>query len=152
VAKKSWRCFHCDEVFTGQREAATHFGDDCTDEPGCKLRMPSGELTLLRHIRKQDRELRRFRAEDSDVLRMMYGQSADHRQALIREEEGGFARGVRDTSNLVDTLFGAIKHGDEEHQAWLREAINCHFDGRPVPAPRGLGRTALGDRTEAKRD
>lgn len=33
----------------------------------------------------------------------------------------------------VDTLFDAIKHGDLNHQIWLKEAIEAHFDGRPVP-------------------
>lgn len=26
------------------------------------------------------------------------------------------------------TLFDAIKHGDDKHQEWLREAINNHFE------------------------
>jgi hypothetical protein len=33
----------------------------------------------------------------------------------------------------VATLFDAISHGDEDHQAWLKEAIRCHFDGRRMP-------------------
>lgn len=27
----------------------------------------------------------------------------------------------------IATLFDAIKHGDEKHQAWLRNAIDQHF-------------------------
>lgn len=27
----------------------------------------------------------------------------------------------------IETLFDAIKHGDEKHQAWLKEAIEKHF-------------------------
>lgn len=34
------------------------------------------------------------------------------------------------------TLFDAIAHGDEVHRAWLKEAIECHFAGKPVPPPR----------------
>lgn len=34
-------------------------------------------------------------------------------------------------------LFDAIKQGDQNHQDWLREAIDSHFAGRPVPEPRG---------------
>ncbi len=26
-----------------------------------------------------------------------------------------------------ETLFDAIQHGDEEHRAWLKEAIDVHF-------------------------
>jgi len=39
-----------------------------------------------------------------------------------------------------------IKHGDADHQAWLKEAIDAHFAGQPVPEPRGKGRK------EAERD
>jgi hypothetical protein len=31
------------------------------------------------------------------------------------------------------TLFDAIKHGDEAHQSWLKEAITAHFAGEAVP-------------------
>ncbi|BDD79809.1 hypothetical protein [Burkholderia phage FLC9] len=33
----------------------------------------------------------------------------------------------------VSTLFDAIKHGDEAHRAWLKEAIDAHFAGQAVP-------------------
>lgn len=36
-------------------------------------------------------------------------------------------------SDKIATLFDAIKHGDEAHQAWLKEAITAHFAGLPVP-------------------
>lgn len=36
----------------------------------------------------------------------------------------------------AEALFDAIKHGDAEHQAWLREAIRNHFDGKPIPPVR----------------
>lgn len=35
----------------------------------------------------------------------------------------------------VDTLYDAIKHGDENHRAWLKQAIEDHFAGRPVSMP-----------------
>lgn len=38
------------------------------------------------------------------------------------------------------TLFDAIAHGDEAHRAWLKQAIDDHFAGRPVQPMRGLGR------------
>lgn len=34
-----------------------------------------------------------------------------------------------------DTLFDAIAHGDEKHRAWLKQAIDDHFAGRPVKRP-----------------
>lgn len=38
-------------------------------------------------------------------------------------------------SKKVETLFDAIKHGDDAHQAWLKEAIENYFSGKPVPPP-----------------
>lgn len=40
---------------------------------------------------------------------------------------------------LWDGLFEAIKHGDDEHQEWLDEAIKNVRAGLPVPPPRGTG-------------
>lgn len=41
-----------------------------------------------------------------------------------------------------ETLFEAIKHGAEVHRAWLREAIDNHFSGKPVPPPRAANPSA----------
>jgi hypothetical protein len=38
-----------------------------------------------------------------------------------------------------ERLFQALRHGDEDHQAWLREAIEAFAAGHPTPAPRGQG-------------
>lgn len=38
-----------------------------------------------------------------------------------------------------ETLFEAIKHGDQQHQDWLKQAIDDHFAGRPVERPQGKG-------------
>lgn len=38
-----------------------------------------------------------------------------------------------------ERLFEAIQHGDDEHRAWLKEAITAFFAGEPVPQPRGKG-------------
>lgn len=43
-------------------------------------------------------------------------------------------------SEMVERLFSAIAHGDEDHRAWLREAISAFYIGDPVPPPRGDGR------------
>ena len=40
----------------------------------------------------------------------------------------------------VISLFDAIKHGDDEHKAWLKEAIEDHFAGREVKPPKGIGK------------
>jgi hypothetical protein len=40
---------------------------------------------------------------------------------------------------IIESLHAAIAHGDEDHRAWLKDAINAHFAGQPIPAPRGMG-------------
>lgn len=44
---------------------------------------------------------------------------------------------VRQMKAEQASLFDAIKHGDDDHKAWLQ--IVAHFAGKPVPAPRGGG-------------
>jgi hypothetical protein len=36
-----------------------------------------------------------------------------------------------------DALFNAIKHGFAEHQAWLKQALENHFKGLPMPPVQG---------------
>jgi len=97
-----WVCFHCGEAFpgtfAGARAAGEHFGAHPEALPGCRQRMRAGERSLLRRIRWLERELCELRArvsaEDTDKDRELYAMRADHAQALIREEEKGYARGV----------------------------------------------------------
>lgn len=96
--RKQWRCFHCDEVFTNRRWAAEHFGAD-GDMPACRLKSHEGHLVT--YIRELEEQLVRYRANDSHVMRSIYTLEADHRQALIRAEEEGYNRGVRDMTPIV---------------------------------------------------
>jgi hypothetical protein len=41
------------------------------------------------------------------------------------------------TNARIATLFDAVAHGDDEHRAWLREAIDAHFNGAAMPEVRG---------------
>ena len=34
---------------------------------------------------------------------------------------------------LIPQLFDKIKHGEPGHKAWLEEAVECHFLGKPMP-------------------
>jgi hypothetical protein len=92
---KTWRCFHCDEVFRTQVDARNHFGSTEASDPACKIKA-AGEFALLEALRNAEDELARYRNEDSDVLRVLWSTRADHAAALGREEEKGYARGVRD--------------------------------------------------------
>lgn len=94
MARKQWRCFHCDEVFTNPTCAANHFGTSEEAEAACRIKAHEGHL--VRYIRKLEDDLWAYRAEDSDIARSIMTLEADHRQALIRAEEEGYNRGVRD--------------------------------------------------------
>lgn len=106
--EKEWRCFHCDEVFKTVAEAQDHFGIELDVYPGCVMRFlqPAGlpvvelgvERMLLHHYREAQKELHRYRVEDSDMDRKIHAMRADHQQALIRAEERGYNRGVQDMS------------------------------------------------------
>ena len=100
--KIHWRCFHCGEGFTKAQErwAREHFGRDESAEPVCLIRT-AGESALLSALREAEDQLAMYRAEDSLVLRSMWSMQADHRQALIREEERGYEKGLRDGQALV---------------------------------------------------
>ena len=38
--------------------------------------------------------------------------------------------------NEAERLYEVIKHGDDVHRAWLKEALQCFYEGKPVPGPR----------------
>lgn len=40
-----------------------------------------------------------------------------------------------DDATLAESIFDAIAHGDDEHRAWLRQALEDHLAGRPVQPP-----------------
>jgi hypothetical protein len=94
LMRKKWRCFYCDEVFTSTNCAAEHFGTEHGSYPACQIK--TYEKHLVKYIRKLEKELSRYRAEDSDVMRSIMSLEADHRHALRRSEEQGYNKGVRD--------------------------------------------------------
>lgn len=66
-------------------------------------------------------------------------------EELIRQAEqdarAGFASG----------LFEAIEHGDDEHRAWLKQAIEDFVAGRPVRRPVGKGSVAAARADERRK-
>jgi len=109
MASKSWRCFHCGDVFRNPKHAASHFGIDQLQEPGCVAVLRHGESHLLDRIRDLEQQLRRYQEEDSDVIRWVQAKTSDHATALIREEERGYAKGVADTLAMPDAERVALK-------------------------------------------
>lgn len=83
-----------------QNAAREHFGAHPYGEPGCILRMQEGEGSLLRKIRWLEREVQRLNfvidTGGSDAEKAMHSMVCEHRLALQREEEKGYAKGLAD--------------------------------------------------------
>ena len=92
-----WRCFHCGDTFTKAqvKHARDHFGTDESQTPVCLIREP-GEYHVLRALRNAQDELATYRAEDTELHRALSAMACDHGAALRREEERGYAKGLRD--------------------------------------------------------
>lgn len=118
MSTKTWQCFHCGDVFRNPKHAAAHFGMDELAEPGCVAVLRHGESYLLDRIRDLEEQLERYRAEDSDIMRWHQTKLADHARALTREEERGYAKGLKDIS---------IAAAEEMKQ--LREALRAQVIG-----------------------
>lgn len=97
TGKIHWRYFHCGDTFTlaQKRWAAEHFGRRQDQEPVCLIRS-AGEGMLLNALRHAEDELAGYHEEDGRIIRSMCAMQADNVQALLREEEKGYARGVAD--------------------------------------------------------
>jgi len=119
---KTWRCFHCDEVFSDAVAAGEHFGRSQRQEPACQIDIAKYRAMEERH--------RRACEEDTDTDRAMYRLQGEHRLALQREEEKGYARGLRDANHVEPADVARFRKDAEcldaiEHYSW---AIGCGTD------------------------
>lgn len=89
-------CFHCGETFKTIRSARDHFGNDVNDEAGCVMKLTAQDKSLVCLVRSLKAELDLYREEDQPIMRKLYQLGAEHYQALMRAEEQGYARGLRD--------------------------------------------------------
>ena len=97
MARKQWRCFFCDDVFSSRREAALHFGafDSCEpDITACKLM--SHQQNLLEYIRGLEEEVRLYQAENHPTIKAVFAVEDKMRRAVIHAEEEGYSRGISD--------------------------------------------------------
>jgi hypothetical protein len=83
-----WTCFHCGEVCADSEAARLHFGDSEHQQPGCQID--------LAEYRRMEEVNRRHCEEDTELHRALHRMECEHQQALRREEEAGYARGLRD--------------------------------------------------------
>lgn len=102
---KLWRCFHCGEVFTEETEAALHFGTRMFQQPACQIDVAK--------YREMEELHRRHCEEDTDQHREIYALQSKHQTELLREEEKGYARGLKDgpfalTDAMVESVCMAL--------------------------------------------
>lgn len=90
---KTWRCFHCDQVFRSKVCAELHFGDYKSATPLCQFSQ--------RDFRAMEATLNRYRQEDTDLHRQLRELESKHAAALQRAEESGYDKGLQDGCRLI---------------------------------------------------
>lgn len=117
---KEWRCFHCDEVFTTERDARLHFGMDQCSDPACKIKM-GAEKSLLVALRRAETELQdawaAIHKENTEAAKAYYSQQSRHGEQLRAAEELGFERGIADLGSIWSDLT-ALSNAANELASW----------------------------------
>lgn len=110
---KTWRCFHCDDVFTSEHEARLHFGATEDSTPACRI--AGAEHSLLQELRRVENELadlwHSVHSESTEAARAYFSQNSRHQRQLVVAEELGYERGLRDarTEDASRELLECIK-------------------------------------------
>jgi hypothetical protein len=73
--EKTWRCFHCDEVFTDESEAREHFGADEAKTPACRL--SRDDVRQLRALEQLNAKWQRECANLENDARLWHEAEAD---------------------------------------------------------------------------
>jgi hypothetical protein len=127
---REWRCFHCDEVFTDAAEARAHFGDTLYRDSACQI--------PVERFREIEQEITRYRLEDTDLHREMQRLTAEHAVALRREEEKGYARGLKDAGFTGETTAPPILEDHcDKHGHYRINAAGCpicHYERQTKPS------------------
>lgn len=93
---KDWRCYHCDEVFKDKVSAGQHFGPYECSTPACQIDTD--------HLRQLESQLSKYREEDTDLHREIHRLQSEHHSALMRAEESGYAKGLKDYAAIDQQL------------------------------------------------
>ncbi len=108
-----WTCFHCGETFIHTIAARCHFGLGPDYVPGCVDRLTPEEYkrrAALIRLDIAEADIRQAAARAEEAPRLMAMQT-DHAAALRREEETGYARGLRDERERCLRIITRIKAG-----------------------------------------
>lgn len=97
--KKTWRCFHCDEVFKDATDAREHFGASEEQEVACRIKM-GAEGSLVTALRRAEADLAEAWAaihnENTEAARAYFSQQTRHHEQLAATENLGYERGLAD--------------------------------------------------------
>lgn len=94
---KSWRCFHCDEVFTDKDKARLHFGNDSVSgEAMC-------QVTAERY-REVEGQLETYRIESDATSRTFFANGVEAQRMATEAEQKGYNRGIADAKAHPETL------------------------------------------------
>jgi hypothetical protein len=93
--RKTWRCFHCGEVFRSKVRAELHFGTYRDATPLCQFDQAA--------FRAMEAVIAKYRGEDTDLHRQIRSMECEHATALRRAEESGYSKGLNDGRSLIHT-------------------------------------------------
>ncbi len=97
MAKKQWRCFFCNDVFTDHGKAAEHFGvfEACeADEPACKLMQH--QERFIQYVRGLEQEIRLYQDDNQPLQRAIWDLEATIADKIKTAEEKGYNKAVAD--------------------------------------------------------
>lgn len=84
-SEPSWRCFHCDEVFTDKAEAQEHFGLE-RDYSTSACRLTAEQVRELRALEQHNAELRAENDRLDNDARLWHEAEADRRRRIGNRE------------------------------------------------------------------
>ena len=112
---------HENHSLTGDVSAERERIESLTNELDSKF--SSEEVQRLWNcIADRDENIEKLEAENAELDEQMQelAKMGDEKAAEIQAD-------LTASEKKVESLFDAIKHGDDNHQAWLRKAIQEHF-------------------------
>ncbi len=98
----SWRCFHCDDVFTDPACAELHFGKYQTCDPIC--------VAGAKRFREMEDQLEAFHNEMDPSSKAFYELGSRHHQALMDTEQKAYDKGLRDANLEYQRADLALSH------------------------------------------
>lgn len=107
---KTWRCFHCDEVFSDEHGARLHFGRDEGRTPACQIKGAEG--SLVEALRRSENDAAdawfTIHNESTDAAKAYFAQNARHQEQLRAVEQLGYDRGIADAKAHPEVLGLAL--------------------------------------------